>query len=92
MSSRNRKPGRTSPHFGDWVAARAMELEPVDVKKYIEREDYARYESSLMRVRSHPKNLLRLSMRRYAEAKESARNSGNIAAFKAAARRSMQNR
>ena len=59
---------------------------------WIERMDYERYVETLKRVHSHPKNLLRLASKRAADAKESKRNSSNIASYTAAVRRVMQRR
>ena len=58
----------------------------------IESLDYARYVETLKRVRSHPKNLLRLMNKRAADTQESKRNSSNIASYNAAVRRVMQRR
>ena len=90
VSSRKRKPG----------VNRALQLATNRTRKesaklerlWIERMDYERYVETLKRVRSHPKNLLRLANKRAADAKESKRNSSNVASYTAAVRRLMQRR
>ena len=93
MSSRNRKPGRNSP----WAASPDMltvsqyaETFDVNIKEAIEEMDFERYDATLKRVYAHPKNLLRLSNRRIAEAQESKRNKNNDARYRTADRRSVR--
>ena len=95
MSSRNRKPGRNSP----WAASPDMltvsqyaETFDVNIKEAIEEMDFERYDATLKRVYAHPKNLLRLSNRRIADAEVSERNAKNKARYRAAVRRSMRRR
>ena len=104
MSSRNRKPGRNSPwattiyedHVADALFNGEVPPTPAESAKKlrlkIERMDYERYDATLKRVYAHPKNLLRLSNRRIADAEVSERNAKNKARYRAAVRRSMRRR
>ena len=62
----------------------------VNIKEAIEEMDFERYDATLKRVYAHPKNLLRLSNRRIAEAQESKRNKNNDARYRTADRRSVR--
>ena len=100
MSNRNRKPGRNS----EWSrsASDSMEIiltvdeEPTQAgireARRIELMDFIRFDATLQRVHSHPKNLLRLGNLRINQEREAKRNSGNNAAYSAATRRSMSRR
>ena len=81
MSSRNRK--------DLWVRVEDMWVRMVDIQQVIEKLDYQHYDEHLRRVRSHPKNLLRLSNRRLSEARESQRDINNGERYKSAVKRSL---
>ena len=68
------------------------EQHDLEMRMWVEKLDFIRFDRTLSRVHSHPKSLLRLNNRRIVEAKESKRNSGNVASFNAAMRRSMRKR
>ena len=104
MGSRKRKPGRNSPwsretweRYRDQVtdAIFNREVSPTQqeyddqLRLSIERMDYQHYDEHLQRVRSHPKNLLRLSNRRLSEARESQRDINNGERYKSAVKRSL---
>ena len=99
MSNRNRKPGRNS----EWSRSASDSMEiilAVDEEskpgireaRRIALMDFIRFDATLQRVRSHPKNLLRLGNLRITQEREAKRNSGNNAAYSAATRRSMSRR
>jgi hypothetical protein len=92
MGSRNRKAGRNSEAGAAAMAEHRRCSAAEQEKEIIEVLDFIRFDETLQRVRSHPKNLLRLGNLRITQEREAKRNSGNNAAYSAATRRSMSRR